>query len=482
MPLLASSPDDPLFGANMALAQGLLSGNFGAGVGGFAQSLAQSKKAALEQQLANAQLENYKSEADVRKLKLAQDARQQAMLAELMGGGNASSGASPNLSSGPMGQAQSPGASAAGGGGLLGLASQLGIPKEAIQADVMFNGGKKVSEFLNSRSTPKWENINGNLVNTAQPGFQGGFQPGFNVSSNGQATMWQPDGKGGLVFGAPQGALATYGAYQDAGESAKARRDLQTVTPRGQNPQMTTRENLVQNVNRITPQEQARLDSDRPAIFAGELKRAQETLADALRRNDQSGASRAQADIAALNREMGRSAPKVGMELSSPEEDLRNKTGVEGDAKANEARSKDVKTAQQFLSVAKQAESVLGQGPTASGVGSLIDKVAGFGGYATPGSVSATQLKTLGGWLTANVPRMEGSQSNFDVGNYQRMASDVGNDMLPLAQRKAALKTIQGMMEGIVKGPQIGGASAEWEPSGKKSTLSGGGWSATRRN
>jgi hypothetical protein len=125
---------------------------------------------------------------------------------------------------------------------------------------------------------------------------------------------------------------------------------------------------------------------------------------------------------------------------------------AEADVGRVSARAKDVKTAEQFLSVAKQAEMVLGQGPTGSGFGSAVDSAAGFFGKATDGAVAAQQLKALGGWLVSNVPRMEGPQSNFDVGNYQTMAADVGNDKLPVERRVAALKTIQTMMNNVISG------------------------------
>jgi len=80
---------------------------------------------------------------------------------------------------------------------------------------------------------------------------------------------------------------------------------------------------------------------------------------------------------------------------------------------------------------------------TASGAGALMDKGAAFFGSSTDGAEAASQLKTLGGWLTANVPRMEGPQSNMDVQQYQLMAADVGNDTLPAARRLAALDTLE---------------------------------------
>ena len=117
----------------------------------------------------------------------------------------------------------------------------------------------------------------------------------------------------------------------------------------------------------------------------------------------------------------------------------------------NDAAMKDVKTASKFLSIANHAESLLKQGPTASGIGSLLDSGAAFFGQTTKGAELAQQLKGIGGWMVSNVPRMEGPQSNFDVANYQVMAGDVANDSLPIARRLSALQGIKTMMEDQIK-------------------------------
>ena len=45
--------------------------------------------------------------------------------------------------------------------------------------------------------------------------------------------------------------------------------------------------------------------------------------------------------------------------------------------------------------------------------------------------------------MVANVPRMEGPQSDADRKLYQQMAADVANPLVPVASRQAALKTLQ---------------------------------------
>lgn len=458
--LLGQGWEDPRSQAIMALSGGLLQGNFGAGLLGANQAFSQAGDNALKKQLLQAQIAETTAQAEERRMRQQQAERQAQLMSSMFPSPPAGGGA---------------GASPAGSGGILGLSQKLGIPPEAIQADLVFNGGKKIAELLADRSKPNWQNINGNLVNTSAPGFQGGFQPGMSASSDGRVTAWQPDGQGGLVVGAPRGALQTYGAYQGVAEGTKANYDPMTVTPAGQPPQMTTRGALATNPQvqgrMVPPAQQAAMDRDRTAILNQELTKAQTQLNAALRAGDQSGAARAQADIAALQREMGGRTATVGMPLQSEEEKLRTSKGVEGDARTNEARSKDIQTAKKFISIANQAESLLQSGPTESGVGALIDKGAALFGKATPGAVIAQQLKAVGGWLVSNVPRMEGPQSNFDVANYQVQAADVANESLPVSRRLAALKTIKQMLQTQIDG----GASGDFGPP--SAPVSAGGWS-----
>lgn len=452
--LLGDGWEDPRSQAIMALSGGLLQGNLGAGLLGANQAFSQAGDNALKKQLMQAQIAETTAQAKEREMRQQQAERQQQLIASMF----------PGVSGPSAGPAGGQGTSPAGAGGIVGLSQKLGIPPEAIQADLVFNGGKKIAELLADRSKPNWQNINGNLVNTSAPGFQGGFQPGMSASSDGRVTAWQPDGQGGLVVGAPRGALQTYGAYQGVAEGTKANFDPVTVTPAGQPPQMTTRGALVTNPQvqgrMVPPAQQAAMDRDRSAILQQELTKAQTQLQAALRGGDQSGAARAQADIAALQRELGGRTATVGMPLQSEEEKLRTTKGVEGDAEANKTRSKDVQTAKKFLSIADQAEALLKSGPTASGFGSMVDKGAAFFGGTTQGAVTAQQLKALGGWLVSNVPRMEGPQSNFDVANYQVQAADVANETLPVPRRLAALQTIKQMLQTQVDG----GAAGDFGP------------------
>lgn len=167
----------------------------------------------LQQRLGNAQLANYQSEIDHRGLAAKKDERQQAMIQSMLGGmpGQASSAGQGGMEGGAQGRQQN----------IMGLAQQLGIPPQAIQADMVFNGGKKIAELLAERSKPNWQNIGGNLVNTNAPGFQGGFQDQMQIGADGRGTMFRANG-GNPIMGAVPGAMPTYQAFQDIGNRSSA--------------------------------------------------------------------------------------------------------------------------------------------------------------------------------------------------------------------------------------------------------------------
>jgi hypothetical protein len=123
--------------------------------------------------------------------------------------------------------------------------------------------------------------------------------------------------------------------------------------------------------------------------------------------------------------------------------------GEKADAKAGSDEKADAKKAirksDQLIDALGRADNLLGMGPTESGVGSIADTAGRFVGVTTKSAQTAAELESLSGWLVANVPRMEGPQSNFDVQNYQTMAGKVGDRTVPVAERKAALKVVQGL-------------------------------------
>jgi hypothetical protein len=103
--------------------------------------------------------------------------------------------------------------------------------------------------------------------------------------------------------------------------------------------------------------------------------------------------------------------------------------------------------ADMFLKQLAQAEEILKAGPTASGVGAAVDATGRIFGVTTESAQRAAQLESLSGWLVANVPRMEGPQSNFDVQNYMTMAGKIGDRTVPVEERMAALQGVRQLQE-----------------------------------
>jgi hypothetical protein len=139
-----------------------------------------------------------------------------------------------------------------------------------------------------------------------------------------------------------------------------------------------------------------------------------------------------------------------GIAVPTPEAQAALTEKAKADVGMGIDRVKNVKKADQFLSVANQAKSLLNSKenpPTASGIGAGVDALAGVVGYAPKGANEAATLDTLSGWMVANVPRMEGPQSNFDVQNYQTMAGMVGDRTKPLSVRKNALNEVIKLQE-----------------------------------
>lgn len=122
------------------------------------------------------------------------------------------------------------------------------------------------------------------------------------------------------------------------------------------------------------------------------------------------------------------------------------------------------RTSQQLLSGFADARKILQQGrATASGVGNVMDAGARMIGVTTPGAQDAARLEALSGWLVANVPRMEGPQSNFDVENYKTMAGKVGDRTAPIQERLAALAEVEKLQK---KYAGINGDSVAPTPGG----------------
>lgn len=460
------------------LGVGMMNGGFGQGAGMAMQHLAGAgdrdmKRQYMQQQmgLLGAQMEEAKAQALERQQKLELARRQEELQRRLLFGdpsamtppGGAAPAGMPPAGMPPQGgmppvPGAAPQPAAQGQGGIMALSQQLGIPPEAIQADYVFNGGKKISELLAARAAPKWENVNGNLVNVNAPGFQGGFQPGVNVSNDGKATMWQPDGQGGLVVGAPRGALETFGAYQNIGEGTKASYDpVQVIgpdgaarfVPRSQVVGQPPRGQGAPSGGQRSPTSSMPGEADRFAILSQELARAQQQGNKQDVQAIQNEIARLPASARTGSNPSGLAVP--GFQATPTTQQAADaaaaKVRAEADARAESdrqaGRTKKSDSSTEMLAQIQRARNLLSYGPTNSSTGAVVDKVLSSVGVSTDSANYASALDTISGWLTSNTPRMEGPQSNIDQENYKIMAGRVGDRTIPVDQRLAALNEVE---------------------------------------
>lgn len=454
MSLLGQGFEDPRSAAVMALAGGLLRGDFGGGLLGANQAYGQSvdrqraaQDALMQGRLREMQLKNYESEIAARGLAAEKEARKNKLIEGLLGAGAPMSAGAFAPSSDGMGPVMPQSAAPVGGGlanmninqiAALKLAGvDLGDLYKFSQTPQEFKGGSIYRDPVTGaeRTIPKLPE------GMTMDGGRAGFVPGF------------------------AGAQVDLEAQRQAAiEAAKASQDLVTVTGPDGIPRFVTRASITQPQQtparqpsmQVTPGQQRGADVERIRILQQELQNP--ALAPADRQAITNELQRTQtAQVSpgfpqSLGAQAGlspqQSAQAKALETAATQKEM---TG----ARQAEARAKDVKTATQFLQIANQAEALLKEGPTASGIGSAVDAAAAVFGKSTRGAELAQQLKALGGWLVANVPRMEGPQSNFDVGNYQTMAADVSNDRLPAERRLAALQSIKDMMNSTITGKPV---------------------------
>jgi len=392
------------------------------------------------------------------------------------------------------------------------LSQAYQIPYESLAFDMVNNDGKGIAEMVFKRGTPDMQVQNGYAFDKNRLGA--GYLPQLNISSNGQATQVQIGPDGQPVISAPQGAVNTFGAYQGASNrSAADYQPERVIDPGTGRTVVQPRSQVLQpagapligpgsgagpvNGNPIAnPLAPRAGDTDRTMIFTQERRQAAERLQRAQASGDPAQVARAQADIAAIEQEIRSNripmpdasafapSPLIGpgagrgnvqpamagnvVELS-PAELAANK--------ANEARAVDTakagvvrdtssidqtKKVSQMREAADAARKLLDAGPTGSGAGALTDNVLNFVGQPTSSGTAAQQLEALGGALMANVPRMEGPQSDADVRNYKLMAGNVGDRTLPVESRKAALRTVIELQDkyAAMNGGAPAGASA----------------------
>lgn len=139
------------------------------------------------------------------------------------------------------------------------------------------------------------------------------------------------------------------------------------------------------------------------------------------------------------------------------------KTNDKETLKQNAASTAKVNDAKDVLGLLDEIDTIL---PKATNglIGVARDTAAGGFGYSTEGANATAQLKALQGSLVSKMPKMSGPQSDKDVQLYREMAGQVGDPMVPRAQRQAASKTIRKLNEkyaGMEEGSSIKGNSTK---------------------
>lgn len=242
--------EDPQSAGMMGLAQGLLAASgpsampvsMGQAIASGIGSSQAAYKSAMEEKRMNLQQKMLEAQ-----LKMATQKDQ--MLQDLLKGDGVTTGQLP------AGQIQPSSALS-----VSGQSSLYGVPRQAMVADIALNGGKNVGEWMFKRGVPNMQ-VHGGValdMNSVNPGFL----PQVNVSQNGQASVITPNPGGGVSVSAPNGALDVYKGYQNAEQSAKAAFDPVTYTPPGGQPTLTTRANVVGAMApSISSQDQAAIDA-----------------------------------------------------------------------------------------------------------------------------------------------------------------------------------------------------------------------------
>ena len=515
--------DDPKSNAVMALAGGLLDGDFASGVRGYAQNMAGASEAKMKRAMQEAQIAKYASDVEMDKQKLSLDQTKQqragdmqSLLMDMFKGGNIGGGvATPNM---PVTGSEQSG----------GRADPFaGVDRTALMLDYMQNGGKNMGEWVNKRTSPDMAVTDGYAYDKNKLGA--GFMPFLRTDASGKTSMGQIGANGLPMVSAPQGALETFNAYRNADETVKNKNTLSTITLPDGTTRMVTNDALLGRATQSQPMQQPAYRSqapasseaqmiangmgglnglpttarggnvsfkstpaemDKPRILQDAFAQVSAEFNAAQKAGDSAGMRRAQSDLEGIRSEFSKMGggrapslapnqapqPATGFGLELQSESQKQRTAAENEAykaklvdtaKADvtrdSAKATEKKQYGQFSTGIDRAIDLLKQNPTASGLGAIADTGLGFIGQSTKGGDTANQLNALSGWLTANVPRMEGPQSNFDVENYKLMAGAVGDRTKPISTRLAAAEEVKKLQEKYAD-INRGGESKKQEP------------------
>jgi hypothetical protein len=243
--------EDPKSNAVMALAGGLLDGDFASGVKGYSQVMAGAKDAQLKRAMQQAQMDNLQSEIEARKLAGTKDARQQALIESVFGGGKfKSNDASVGELSFPMG-----GMSTIGGGQIEGTPTQL--PQQRQQGSILGSlkpddvarlklGGLDLTDIYKYANDPQ-KLEQGATYKDRNNGLER-FMPKV-----GEGMMPNQQGVYGFAPGYAESQAKFEGDKTRAVEAAKAGYSLQEKTLAGGQPVIGTTSQLLEAVQGGNP-------------------------------------------------------------------------------------------------------------------------------------------------------------------------------------------------------------------------------------
>lgn len=390
---------------------------------GFGQRLAegveyldQFKQQQAKQKFMDMQMQNLQSEIDARKSAQEKQQRMQEMISGMFGGPvSATTALGAGASVGDVGPTVTNAARMNGTGSGGGIASMTPNQLALLKA----NGLDLTDVYKLTR--PNLTNVSGTMVDTTDPANVGKFiaDPTKGMDFKG--------GKVSVLPGFLESQDAITGGQAAAQERAKAGLDLVSVPQSDGTTRMMPRSAAVQALNQ--PQI-TNVGNKQPS--AQDLAIIQ---ADALKNG-----------IVNPVVNFNNNAPALGVTQNPAQAEYEKVTAKGAADRANQSET-DAKKFAQMTAGLTDAMNLLSQNPTQSGAGSLYDRAANFVGISPTGSEQASKLKTLSGWLVANVPRMEGPQSDKDVENYRQMAGLIGDDTVPVKQRLAAAQTVQQLQQ-----------------------------------
>ena len=411
------------------------------------------KDADMKRKFMQSQMDNYASEIEQRKAAIEKQKLLQDMTQRVLGGQRPAMGSTelvnaalpPELRIGAQ-----PAIPARGG---LAAASLDDITAlHALGGPDLLNAFKYAQEGTERKPGSVYRLPNGQLdmgPPTIGPNMQLTPKPGGGFSA-------------GLVPGALDAANALAGGSANATESAKAALDLVDV-PDGQGGSIKmTRADAARLFGQPNPQATINnpLRPSGPAPGMGGFSPSPQDLTTIQRDLQRNGVDPTDPRPPFVNfgqpaaGQLGRTPSAAELALKQQQllaPGLKQQVADDAEVRAAQAREnqrlEEQKQYQQMRAGVGQAIDLLKQGPTSSGIGSAVDSGLGFFGKSTPSGTLAASLDTISGWLTANVPRFSGPQSDRDVMNYRIMAGALGDRTKPIEQRLAAAKQLQAMQD-----------------------------------